>query len=387
MHKTRKEWIYWFKKYERRAWDWSEYLETLQIKGVGHQPVERLITGAKQRFKSKYKLWKLDDNSFMKNKVETRGRKPKRDIDGFIRNLTREQLEDIARVHLEDQEEKENSEKKRQASKYKAFNVTELAFILVLHRTTLYKKPKTRAIKYEEHLQIISAAFYENKQIYGRRRLSIFIKDKHGVLLDPRTIGNYMNRLGLKCKTRKARKKREVKDTNVKYIDLVKRNYNPTHDNIVATDVSYIPAKEEQNHVYLSIAISHKTKLIESWELSKSNDLKIVVDTLSKIRSRRNLIVHSDHGFQYSNSVMKEIARQKKYKISMGEVGNSLDNREAEYFFGCLKGECLKHIPTWKMKYEQIVPIISDYINWYNTKRIQSRLQWKTPAEASAYAV
>jgi hypothetical protein len=36
------------------------------------------------------------------------------------------------------------------------------------------------------------------------------------------------------------------------------------------------------------------------------------------------------------------------------------------------------------MKFKEIKQLVANYINWYNTKRIQKRLHWKTPAEASA---
>ncbi|WP_157775839.1 hypothetical protein [Mesoplasma florum] len=50
----------------------------------------------------------------------------------------------------------------------------------------------------------------------------------------------------------------------------MKRNYNSELDNMVATDVSYIPATSTYNDVYLSVAISHKTKKIESWKISEN---------------------------------------------------------------------------------------------------------------------
>ncbi|WP_268794771.1 hypothetical protein [Spiroplasma litorale] len=43
----------------------------------------------------------------------------------------------------------------------------------------------------------------------------------------------------------------------------------------------------------------------------------------------------------------------------MSRIGNSLDNIEIEYFFGCLKGEYLNHISTYKMSYNEI----NDHIN------------------------
>ena len=61
----------------------------------------------------------------------------------------------------------------------------------------------------------------------------------------------------------------------------------------------------------------------------------------------------------------------------MGRVGNSLDNREVEYFFGRLKGEYLNHIKTYTMNIDEIRKHISWYINWYNTKRIQKKIAMK----------
>lgn len=68
----------------------------------------------------------------------------------------------------------------------------------------------------------------------------------------------------------------------------------------------------------------------------------------------------------------------------MSRIGNSLDNREAEYFFSCLKGEYLNRIKTITMNYQEIYEHIAWYIEWYNNKRIQKRLNWKTPACAGA---
>ena len=195
-----------------------------------------------------------------------------------------------------------------------------------------------------------------------------------------------MNRWNLKCKTRIARKRSEIKNTKVMYKDLVKRNYNPIDDTIIATDVSYIPADEPQNNVYLSVAISHKTKAIESFKISKTNDIQLVKNTIINIK-RNNFILHSDHGFQYSSYDVQKINKRKNISISMSRIGNSLDNREVEYFFSCLKGEYLNQINTKVMKINEISKHIHWYIKWYNKNRIQKRLQWKAPTEVSAYAI
>lgn len=59
----------------------------------------------------------------------------------------------------------------------------------------------------------------------------------------------------------------------------------------------------------------------------------------------------------------------------MKATSDPLDNREIEYFFGCLKTESLHHIKTHRMKFDEIKEHVKEYVDWYNTKRIQKRLQ------------
>ncbi|RMX34491.1 hypothetical protein [Mycoplasmopsis fermentans] len=80
-----------------------------------------------------------------------------------------------------------------------------------------------------------------------------------------------MNQLGLICEIRRAKRKRENKNTNVKYENLSERDYDGKHNDIFVTDVTYIPSSIDvlENHVYLSAIIHHRTKKIVSWNLSK----------------------------------------------------------------------------------------------------------------------
>ena len=65
----------------------------------------------------------------------------------------------------------------------------------------------------------------------------------------------------------------------------------------------------------------------------------------------------------------------------MSRVGDSLDNREAEYFYSCLKGEFLSRFDTRKLSFKQVEMLIAIYISWYNKKRIQKNLNWLSPKD------
>ncbi|ATI73649.1 IS3 family transposase [Mesoplasma florum] len=331
----------------------------------------------------------LVDNYGMKTLKRKQGsgrpnKKPLRDdsdIPSIIDKLNDEQLKEIAELWIKEQRDKKQEGNKSKMTEVKSLTISLKASILKIHRTTFYKKPKTKNYKYDFAKKIVENIFNENKRIYGSERISQILLIKFNIHINPRTLRHYMNRWNLKTHTRVRKKKREEKNTNVKFKDLVKRNYNPLENNIIATDVSYIPAKSKNNNVYLSVAISHKTKKIEAWSISEINDTNLVVDTLKQI-NKTNYICHSDHGSQYSTYEVQNLLNKTNSKTSMSRIGNSLDNREVEYFFGCLKGEYLNKIKTFTMKLNEIKKHVSWYINWYNNERIQGVLKWKTPAEA-----
>ena len=54
---------------------------------------------------------------------------------------------------------------------------------------------------------------------------------------------------------------------------------------------------------------------------------------ISSTKFPSNFIVHSDHGSQYSSSDYLTFMEQNNGIVSMSRIGNSLDNREIEYFF------------------------------------------------------
>jgi repressor of nif and glnA expression len=129
-----------------------------------------------------------------------------------------------------------------------------------LHRTTFYKKAKKRIYKFDIYKKDIIKAFNESKFRYGSGRLSQSLY-KMGIIISDRTLRNYMNRLNLKCITRVAKRPGEKK-YKIFVPDLVQRDFHGKRIKAKATDVSYIPANELDNFVYLSATIDHKTKFV-----------------------------------------------------------------------------------------------------------------------------
>ena len=326
---------------------------------------------------------KKDDELRQKLQDEALSKLSKDDLKNLISNIYYE-------IILDKYKSKNLDEVIKKIKKTISNNLTnvEIMNVLGIKKSTFYYKLKNKnnvkveKIKYEEE---IVKAFEENKNRFGRERLSIFLKKNNNISINPRTLGRYMQKLGLYCSIRQAKRKREIKNTNVKFLNIANRDYDGKINDIYATDVTYIPAPKDvrENHVYLSVLIHHKTKKIVSWNLSKNNDVSLVMSHITKTKFPVNFVIHSDHGSQYSSSDYITFIQQRNGIVSMSRIGNSLDNREIEYFFSILKTEIF---PIFQQKvrtltFGELREKIDQFINWYNNERFIKKFNLKTPHE------
>ncbi|PIE91829.1 DDE-type integrase/transposase/recombinase [Bacillus fungorum] len=71
-------------------------------------------------------------------------------------------------------------------------------------------------------------------------------------------------------------------------------------------------------------------------EISRRNDLKLVLDTLKKERKKRNvkgLLLHGNQGFQYTSRQYNQLLKKYQMKASMSRKGNCWGNACIENFF------------------------------------------------------
>ena len=98
-----------------------------------------------------------------------------------------------------------------------------------------------------------------------------------------------------------------------------------------------------------------------------------------KIPDNTNLIFHSDQGWQYQHKQYQMRLKQKGIIQSMSRKGNCLDNSVMENFFGLLKSELL-----YLREFESIDEFKTElikYIDYYNNKRIKSKLKGLSPVQ------
>ena len=134
--------------------------------------------------------------------------------------------------------------------------------------------------------------------------------------------------------------------------------------------------------LYLSPILDLHSGYLVSYTISDRPVLSMVTDMLNKafinIPDNTNLILHSDQGWQYQHKQYQRMLRNKGIRQSMSRKGNCLDNAVMENFFGILKSELL-YLQKFESM-EQFKQELEDYLDYYNNRRIKTKLKGLPPA-------
>ena len=152
----------------------------------------------------------------------------------------------------------------------------------------------------------------------------------------------------------------------------------------LVTDITEI--KLFNRKIYVSVVMDLYNNEIVSYKIGRYNNLGIVTRTISNlIDKRRSLLLgsifHSDQGFQYTNIRTQNKLNECGIIQSMSRKGNPLDNACIENFFGTLKAETIYNKTIKYKSTEHLINELENWMNYYNTARIQKRLNYLSPIE------
>ena len=242
------------------------------------------------------------------------------------------------------------------------------------------KRLKTRD-KYADEKDMIKSIFNEHKGRYGYRRITSELRNRD-TILNHKTVQRLMIQMGLKSQIRKVRYRSYKGEVGRIAPNVINREFVAHAPNRKwATDVTQINIGSEK--LYLSPILDMFNGEIISYNISKSPNLEQVYDMLDKAFARfdslAGLILHSDQGWQYQHHGYRKRLEEHGIIQSMSRKGNCLDNAMAENFFGIMKSELL-YAENFESS-EAFMKALDEYIDYYNNKRIKSRLKGKNPVQ------
>jgi transposase InsO family protein len=143
-------------------------------------------------------------------------------------------------------------------------------------------------------------------------------------------------------------------------------------------DITYIPLKTE--FAYLAMKMDLFSRKIVGWAFEQSMDEGLVIDALKQaIKSRQpspDLIHHTDRGGQYASINYRQLLARAQMKQSMSRAGDCYDNAFMESCFGTVKTELEM---TAYESFEKAMQEIREYINYYNSIRRHSSIDYQSP--------
>lgn len=264
------------------------------------------------------------------------------------------------------------------------FEVNHLCQVLEVSRSAFYQWKEHQNTIYELQDQqlgpLIEDVFHEHKKRYGARRISREIKargqscsrSKAKKIMDQM----HLKAIGPKSFTPRTTQSRHALGYNE---NLLLNDLNIEHINqLWVGDITYISLQKA--FAYLAVLMDRFSRKIVGWALRSNMDATLVIDALKEAIAKRQpipgLIHHSDRGGQYAAKSYREILKRAEMKQSMSRVADCYDNAFMESCFGTIKRELEL---TSYSSLQAASKEINEYINYYNTIRRHSSLDYLSP--------
>jgi len=162
--------------------------------------------------------------------------------------------------------------------------------------------------------------------------------------------------------------------------DLVQRDFVATAPNqLWVADITYVSTWA--GFLYLAVVLDAFSRRIVGWAMATHLRTELVLAALEMARVQRRptgVILHSDHGTQYTSLAFGERCRVLGVRPSRGTVGDCYDNALCESFFATLECELLDR-RTFRAQAEARTAIFRFIEGWYNPHRRHSTLGYVSP--------
>ena len=229
----------------------------------------------------------------------------------------------------------------------------------------------------------VKAVYYYHRKHYGSRRISAELKEQ-GTRAGCFVVRRLMRSRRLRATQPRSFVPRTTRSDNTKASpNLVKEVVVNKPKTVLVGDITYLPLKSGK-WCYLACWQDKFTRRIVGWKISDRMTDELVIDALDKALARglvkRDAIIHSDRGSQYSSNNFRKLLKQHALIQSMSGRGNCYDNAQAESFWARFKTELVED-----GLFESVDQARSEtftYIDgYYNRIRRHSALGYKSPEQ------
>jgi len=171
--------------------------------------------------------------------------------------------------------------------------------------------------------------------------------------------------------------------------NLLKQAFTATAPfTVMHTDITQVKLTN-QTWGYISVILDEASREVITVVITDHANLEqlsLTIDDFAlKLPTEATPIMHSDQGWQYQHQAYQKAMAQLGVSPSMSRKGNCHDNAPMESFFNLLKRECLYRKSISDLN--ELKQVVTEYVSWYNTKRISLNKNGLTPVEYREQAI
>lgn len=253
--------------------------------------------------------------------------------------------------------------------------------LIALPRSTYYDnccKPEAERVDPDKVLMDLVDEIFTDCPFYGSRKMVYEILRRTGWIVNRKRVQRIMRHLGLEAIV-PWRCTSTPHPHHRKYPYLL-RNVRIVRTNQVwSTDITYVQTRK--GYCYLVAIIDWYSRKVLSWRMSNTLDAAFCIDALEEAILKYGVpeIFNTDQGSQFTSDRFTSVLESSGIKISMDGKGRALDNVFVERFWRSLKYENI-----YVKGYETLKDAklgISEYMDFYNDRRIHENLSYRTPNE------
>lgn len=259
----------------------------------------------------------------------------------------------------------------------------------VARSTFFYHQARLQAPDRQEALKaMVTEVFEKSHGRYGHRRVHAELV-KQGWTVAKKTVLKLMRALGLLCKVRRKKRYNSYQGgQGAVAANLLDREFETdAPDQKWVTDVTEFSVGDRK--LYLSPIMDLFDRQIISYTIGSSPNLELtnasLRQALTRLQDGQKPLVHSDQGFQYQHVSWRTLLEGAGAVQSMSRKGNCYDNAVMENFFGHLKEELFHRVRF--LSADALEAALHEYIRWYNTERISTKLEGLSPVQYRAQAL
>lgn len=247
--------------------------------------------------------------------------------------------------------------------------------------------PTERQLADAELVGLMRAIFEAADENYGVPRMYRELR-RGGLVVNRKRVRRLMALHGMTGRHHRRRCRTTIPGVDGYVIpDLVGRRFEVGRpDTAWVQDITYVATGE--GWLFVASVLDLGSRRLVGYSLADHMRTELVLDALAMAIATRGgdhvvhgVVAHADRGSQYTSNDYLEFCTDpcRQLRPSVGRTGVCWDNAVAESFWQSLKRECLQG-RVFATRAEARRAIFR-WINWYNTSRLHSSLDYVPPIE------